>query len=703
MNFGEFKVLMQEHFKKMSKDATHLFEVELDKDVLWNLYLDSYPDGKNEIFRQRREHDCSCCRHFIKNIGNVAFLVNNKVTTIWDFETGDTTFQPVINALSKFVKSQLVSNIYISKDKKIGTNKNYENCENGKIIEWEHFFLDLPQKFVDQSNKSEGDIKGGFRDTRNVFKRSLEEITEESLLTVLELISQNSLYKGEEWKGVLTEFLKYKKEYTKLLEVETKVWIKVHGYKKEYAELQAKLTENYTWEQSVKVGGSIGRIKNHSIGTLLINISEGMDLDLAVKKYEAIVAPENYKRSKPIYTKKQLEDAKKTIIELGYMDSINGRRFANPDDITVNNILFSNKDSSKRISGADIFDEMSTNIPVNPKKFSKVEEVSVENFIKDILPTARELEVFLENKHDSNMVSLIAPDSKENKTMFKWNNPFSWAYSGNITDSSMKENVKSAGGNVEGILRFSIQWNDNEYDGNDLDAHCIEPNGYVIYYPNKRQLSPTGGMLDIDIVTPQKGKPAVENITWANKNKMKEGVYKFLVHNFNSRGGRGGFRAEIEIDGQIYSYDYAKGLRQSEKVLVAEVTFNKNTGFTIQEKLPSNVSSKEIWGLKTNQFVPVSVMCLSPNYWDQQHGIGNLHYMFMLKSCINPESPNAFYVEFLKQELVPHRKFFEALGAKMAVKDVQDQLSGLGFSSTKRNELLVKVKGNVERMVKIKF
>jgi len=138
MNFGEFKVLMQEHFKQMSKDATHLFEVELDKDVLWNLYLDSYPDGKNEIFRQRREHDCSCCRHFVKNIGNVAFLVNNKITTIWDFETGDTTFQPVINALSKFVKSQLVSNIYVSKDKKIGTNKNYENCENGKIIEWEH-------------------------------------------------------------------------------------------------------------------------------------------------------------------------------------------------------------------------------------------------------------------------------------------------------------------------------------------------------------------------------------------------------------------------------------------------------------------------------------------------------------------------------------------------------------------------------------
>src|SRR6185312_2606006 len=392
MGFNSFRLALQENFKVITTGASYLYEVELDKDEMWNLYLDSFPAGTNEIFRERREHDCSCCRQFVKSIGNAIVIRNNEITTIWDFDTKSDTFQPVVDALSSYVKSKVVKDVWVNKFSKLGTFSNFEKLENGNIVEWDHFFLELPNQFVDRSSKSEAEVKGELRDTRNVFKRSLDEISEDSLLIVLELISQNSLYKGEEWKGVLSEFYKYKKQYDKL-QTDTEKGI-------------------YTWEQSVKIGGAMGRIKNHSIGTLLINISEGMDLDLAVKKYEAIVAPENYKRSKPIYSKKMLDEAKKTIEELGYMDSLN-RRHATLDDITVNNILFSNKDSAKQIGGMDIFEEMASEVSINPKKFSKVEEISIENFINNVLPTAKEIEVLLENKHSSNMVSLIAPENKD--------------------------------------------------------------------------------------------------------------------------------------------------------------------------------------------------------------------------------------------------------------------------------------------------
>lgn len=672
--------LLCKHFDEMSKDATHLFEVDLDKDELWNLYLDSFPEGKNEINRERREYDCSCCRQFIKTIGNAVVIKNNVVHTIWDFETNDDTYQPVLNTLSAYVKSKVVSDVYICKFKKIGTDHNFEELPSGKVQQWDHFYLELPDKFVDRGSRSVGDIQGGYRDTKNVFKRSLDEISEDSLLTVLELISQNSLYKGEEWQSVLTQFLKYKQEYNKVAD---------------------DIKNNYAWKKSVVAGSVIGRIRNHSIGTLLVNISDGMDLDLAVKKYEQIVTPSNYKRPKAIYTKKMLEDAKKTIEELGYTESL-GRRFATLDDITVNNILFSNKSAAKRMAGVDdIFGEMEKEVAVNSKKFSKVEEVAIDKFVSDILPTTKELEVFFENKHSLNMVSLIAPENQNSKTMFKWNNNFGWAYSGNMTDS-IKERIKSAGGKVDGDLRFSIQWNEDGKDNCDLDAHCKEAGGFEIYYGSakKPRFSPTNGQLDVDIIDPA-GVIAVENITWADRNTMNDGKYLFFVNQY-SGSAKNGFRAEIEFDGQIYSFEYNKSMRYDENVQVAEVTL-RNGVFTIKELLPSNVSSKDIWGIKTNQFVPVLVMMYSPNYWDEQEGIGHRHYFFILKDCINPEAPNGFYNEFLKQDLVQHKRVFEALGSKMRVQDVQDQLSGIGFSSTKRNELIVKIKGNIERVLKIKF
>lgn len=682
--FMKFKKALQKHFDEMQKEATHLFEVNVDKDELWNTYLDSFPAGTNEIFRERREHDCSCCRQFIKNIGSAVTIKDNQIHTIWELNLGDTTYQPVCDALDAFVKAHTVTDIYTTKFPKIGTDFNFEEI-NGKSHQWDHFFLELPSKFVNRSSRSNEEVKGQFRDTRNVFKRSLDEITMEALDTILELINSNTLYKGEEWKGVLTEFKKYKKEYDKLTSDSEK--------------------ELYAWEKSVTAGMAIGRIRNHSIGTLLINVSEDMDLDTAVKKYEQIVAPSNYKRPKAIFTKKMLEDAKKTITELGYMDSLQ-RRFANLNDITVNNVLFSNKSAARRMVGADdIFGQMEKDVAVSPKKFSKVEEISAQDFIDKVLPTAKEIEAFVENKHEKNFVSMIAPVNPDAKTMFKWNNGLSWAYSGNITDSDMKQNVKAAGGNVDGVLRFSIQWNEDKHDNYDLDAHCVEPNGTEIYYGSYKapRITSMGGQLDVDVINPC-GKVAVENITWQDLSRMRAGTYRFFVHQY-SGAVRHGFRAEIEFNGEIYSFDYNNPMRTGENVQVAEVTLDENGNFSIKEKLSgsSSISSREIWGVNTNQFVPVSVISYSPNYFDKQDGIGHRHLFFFLKDCVNSEEPNGFYLEFLDNDLMKHKRVFEALGAKCHVEDTDDQLSGIGFSMTKRADLVVKVKGATERVMKIKF
>lgn len=689
MEFSAFNQRLMDHVMEMTKDVDHLFEVDLDKDKLWNLYLDSFPAGTNAVYRERREFDCTCCRHFIKRFGNVVSIKDGKMTTIWDFDANSPNkFQPVIDTLDAFVRLHPVTDVYYTKWKDIGTRMNYEQTEFGPR-KWFHLCVVLPDRFVCRNGKSEGDYKGDFRATKNVFKRSLEELDLDSVNAVLELIASGSLYRGEEWKHALEEFRRYLLSYDHLS-----------------TESEREL---FAWEMSLKAGPVVGRIRNHSIGTLLIDLSGGMDVEEAVSRYERVVAPTNYKRPKAIFTKKMLEDAQKTVMELGFMDSL-PRRHAKIDDITANNVLFCNRDAAKRMQGGDVFASMMSAVSNRPMSFDRVEEITYDKFIRDVLPTASDVEVYLENRHAKNMVSLVAPVNSDAPSMLKWNNNFSWAYAGNVTDS-LKENVAKAGGKVDGVLRFSIQWNDEDFNPNDFDAHCrVEPTGKDklkrdnehIYYSQKRGHA-SGGNLDVDIITPEKNVPAVENITWPDKSRMPEGKYEFYVNCFGNYGGRSGFKAEIEFDGQIFSFDYPHELLSRQNVKVAAVTLDKNGKFTIQQHLTSKTSSKEVWNLKTNEFVPVSIMMYSPNYWDEQEGIGHRHVFFMLKDCRNPEDPNGFYNEFLNNDLMKHKRVFEALGSRMKAEYRDDQLSGVGFSTTKRDDIVVRVTGATKRVLKIKF
>lgn len=676
--------------------SRYLYETDLDKSELWNVYLSSFPEGANPIYKTRTVHDCSACRSFFKAIGNTVWIDERtmEIHSIFEFDTGSSIYQPVMDALSKFVKKHPIKDVYLSNERRVG--RDCDRSMVGSVVEtFEHFYLDLPSHLVYDGNYSRQHSyltresqKGYYRENKNVFKRSLEEISMEAIDTVLELTASKTLYRGEEWTGALTEFRKSKEEYERL---------------------DPDKKDAYAWYMSTKTNNyAVQRIRNHSIGVLLTDISEGMDLEDAMRKYEAIVAPANYKRPKAIFTKKMLEEAQKTVEELGYMNSLE-RRFARIDDINVHDILFSNKDAAKHIAG-NVFDDLMKSAKTTPKNFSRVEKIEIERFIKDVLPTTNEMEVYFESRHIPNLVSLIAPVHKEAKSMFKWDNGFSWAYTGNIADSDIKANVKKAGGMVNAALRFSIQWNDGlEHDPNDLDVHCIESTVYgykkEIFFGDMYS-SKTDGKLDVDIIHPAPRTPAVENIVYPMKDKMLPGSYEFSVHCYSDRGGKSGFRAEIEFDGKIYQFNYANKLRADERIRVATVEMDSEGNLSIVKFLSSEDSSREIWGLATNQFIPVSVMMNSPNYWslnDGKEGVGNKHYMFMLDGCINPEKPNGFYNEYLKGELIEHKRVFEALGFKMSVGESNDQLSGLGFSSTKRNDIIVKVKGSTERIMKVIF
>ena len=204
--FDVFAAMLRKHVAEMVDGDNDLFVVDLDKDALWERYLDSYPDGSNPVFRERTTHDCSACRQFVKAFGNVISIKAGKVTTIWDFDIDDAAYATVAASMDEYVRSMTVSGTFVSDAAKIGTEENHEMGEDGAVLTWRHFYAVVPERFV-IPRRDLGAVRGEARAQRDVFKRSLDEITVDATLSILELIAQNSLYKGEEWKGVLDAFL----------------------------------------------------------------------------------------------------------------------------------------------------------------------------------------------------------------------------------------------------------------------------------------------------------------------------------------------------------------------------------------------------------------------------------------------------------------------------------------------------------------
>lgn len=329
---------------------------------------------------------------------------------------------------------------------------------------------------------------------------------------------------------------------------------------------------------------------------------------------------------------------------------------------------------------------------------AKAHDVNIDDFIANVVPTATNIEVLMESRLSNNLVTLTAPVNKDAKNLFKWPNNFAWTYNGGVADS-IKEKVRAAGGQTEGFLRCSLAW--SNYD--DLDLHVVEPNNLEIYYSNR--IGRSGGKLDVDENAGYgKTRKPVENIIWVNERKMLEGKYVVYVNNFHCRESVDtGFTLEIEHNGEVRQFVYDKPVKHKENVMVAEITYSKSKDIQIRELIPSTSnSSVSLWNIDTNKFHKVNVMMLSPNYWDEQ-GIGNKHYFFMLDDCKNPEPVRGFFNEYLNSELTPHRKVFEALADKMKTPYQEHQLSGLGFSSTMRNSVIVKVDGTFSRTLKVNF
>lgn len=729
MDFKTFNSKIKAQFNKMCATGK-LFRSSITGQEVWDMYLSSFKPEDNGIFRDvnSSEHNCNCCKNLVKRYANVVAIINGQLQSIWcnldnceEYTNSVIACSNLLTKPNKEGKIPVIQDVFFETyemlDKGLNyekTNKNQSTFKLGigetyfkynkadedkyghknsdgsyrvdfnKVYTFNHFELDLPKQFVDFSGKSIEQIMATYRDKYSVFKRTMEEIPLDTLLLVKDLINQGSLLDGAAHLPVLNKIIEWKNHYDTFC----------NNYNKDI----------WYWENVYDIPESVAKFKNHLIGVLCTELAEGKELNEAVLAWNKRIDPVNYNKAKAPITQAQINLAKKFVEENGYAESFT-RRLATIDDIKASEILHINRDNSK-IKPVSMFDNIKTpsgNGRHKRSEFDKVEEVSIDKFMSDILPTCTNVEVLLENRMEGNLVNLTT-SAENSKQIFKWNNPFSYTFNGNLAGKSqIKEAVKAAGGKVDGVLRFSIMWSGDNIDNSDLDAHCIESNGSHIYFSNKISAY-TKGNLDIDITQPlsQMPKGAVENITYPTLSTLKVGqTFQFSVNQYSSRNSKG-FKAEIAFGDELFSYEYNQPVYGN--INVAVVTYKGNGEFEIKHQLPvsNTTNQKELWGLNTNEFHKVNLVCLTPNHWEG-NGIGNKHYLFMLQGCKNPNQVRGFHNEHLISELLEHRKVLDVLGNTVLCEPINNQLAGVGFNATVRDEVILRLKGTFNRVIKVKF
>lgn len=681
--FHIFAKAVEKQFATMSKGE--LFVVESPE--IFDFYLAAFPEGTNPIFRVRTEHDCSMDKQFVRNLGRVVAIDDGKMVTVWDIEGLPYPYDVVAASMAEHIRSLPIASVFRVKEKKYGAESTIELRESGPH-RWHHFWGSVATRhFSSTPDKARGDINT----TVQVFQRGLSELAGSAFDTVIDLIDSNALYRGAEFRKAVAGFRQMQKAYQLL-----------------NSDAARSL---FAW---ANFDSPSARFRNSAIGTLIVDLSDGVELEKAVRAFESKVAPQNYKRPTALITTKMVDDAVATLAELG-LESAVERRFARFADVSVNNVLF--VDNSVRSKMKDgIAGLLADSVKPAKVDIKHAEPIAMDEFLERVVPQASSIELLLENTHLGNFMSVTAPVHSDAGQLFKWNNGFAWSYDGEVTDS-MRQRVQARGGRVDGVLRFTHQWNDVGRNASLMDLHVFMPghpftknptSGSVINDDyggdgganrrrvgwNHRKDTLSGGIQDVDYTAEAPaGYIPVENITFPDIRKMPEGDYVMKVHNWQLRSPTtSGFKAEIEFGGQIFQYEHPQPLKHKEWVTLAVVTLRAGV-FSIRHLHPTTTSSQKKWGVETETLVPVNTLLASPNHWDGQE-IGNKHWFFILKDCSNPEPTRGIYNEFLKSALEPHRKVFEVLGSKSKCPVADDQLSGVGFSSTRHDKATVVVKGN---------
>ena len=356
---------------------------------LWDAFVN------NIDVKYRQHYTCRCCKNFIEKFGGLVFISRDGsiIPAVWADDVPK-LFQASVKAVVDIVKKSVVTDVFITDQKILGTPKTGE---------WEHFYIELPTDMVKKSYLfSSSQIMAAAKEDFKALMNGLTTFSPNHINTAIRILKAGTLSRSD-----------------KFLEIAR--WLKsVHDRRNDAVDSKKKT--NVTWLSAVTAPSGFCHVKSSMIGTLLEDIANGLDFETIKERFEMKVDPERYMRAQSAPSEANIKRAEEIFEKLGIGSALE-RRFARLDEVKT---LWKPREQEKSLnktkglfshlkSKETIYRSESNELNLPPKR------ITWDKFSRTVLPEAESIELSVSFASDL-FSGILTAEHNDARPIIQWDN-----------------------------------------------------------------------------------------------------------------------------------------------------------------------------------------------------------------------------------------------------------------------------------------
>lgn len=377
-------------------------------DALFDLFLAGIPMGR------RQHYQCRTCRHFVERYGGLVVMDDEGFTrsAIWPWAEVAPFFSEAVLRVRETINRSRITGVFLSSEAILGLPENSSPKAPHPDGCWHHLAIHLPlgvrfrKTPLQDAHQAMAEKVQDF----GTLSHGLADYPIDVVRKAYALLTTGGLFRSEKCIGVAK-------------------WLLELHEAREHAARPNR--ENLVWRAVATAPAGYCHVRSTMISTLLDDLVAGKDFSDIKRAFDEKMNPTQYQRPQAAPTAGQLAAAESVVAKLESAGSLQ-RRFATLDEILPKAIWLPKPPAREMVPGP-VFGHLSPQSRRDRHPIAGPSQTMTwEKFRRTVLPTAEQIEFYVEPRRDSYFAFVTASDLLA-PPILQWDsedarNPVNWYF-----------------------------------------------------------------------------------------------------------------------------------------------------------------------------------------------------------------------------------------------------------------------------------